>query len=259
MAEGIVTVFQVVHIDEGKQEGSALLEPLFHFLRGIASVVQVGQRVHIGKAVNQVLPPLPFRFINNNVDDCLLLGILGIFSVGMKPGNGKGLHLVKEINSVRVVHGYAPSQGIWIMLREIPVFPGLFLSMFSGGLMQFLSVLVCLLLNFRLLVKELPGQLGGSLGMRVLKQTGRLVGMYFLAGLRGIDKDHIVGIIGQGVHQVQIDAQLLVALFQGPADLIHGLDIVHQNLVFQFQGLVLLLELIGQIPNRCSQKGYFFS
>ena len=100
--------------------------------------------------------------------------------------------------------------------------------------------------------------MGSSLGMRILEPAGRLVGMYFLAGLCGIYEDHVVRIVGEGVYQVQVDAKLLIALFQGPADFIHSLDIIHQNLVFQFQSLVFQLELICQILNRISQKSCVF-
>ncbi len=66
-------------------------------------------------------------------------------------------------------------------------------------------------------------------------------------------------VVGQGIHQVQVAAQLLVALFQGPADFIHGLDIIHQNLILHFHGFRLLLQRNRQITNPVSQKNHLFS
>ena len=60
-----------------------------------------------------------------------------------------------------------------------------------------------------------------------------LVRVYHLAGIGGIYENHIMRVVGQGIHQVQVAAQLLIALLQGPADLIHSLDIIHQDLILQ--------------------------
>ena len=81
MPKGIVTVFQIVHIDKGERKGSPLLQPLLHLFGGIAPVVQVGQRVYIGIAVDQLLPPLPLRLVDHDMDDGLFPGIVGILPV----------------------------------------------------------------------------------------------------------------------------------------------------------------------------------
>ena len=110
----------------------------------------------------------------------------------------------------------------------MPVFHGMPVFHFLA-----LLVIIQLLLDFRLLLQQHPGQLCGSLGMGFLEPAGRLIGVHLLTGIRGIDEDHVVGIVGEGIYQRQVAAQLLIALLQGPADLIHSLDIIHQDLILQ--------------------------